>query len=127
MSLFNRLVLRFRCDSPTAIVSLGSKFGCDPKYAVNLLKIARTLDLNVIGVCFHVGTEVKDPQIYNTALSICREIFDDAKDLGYNFTFVDIGGGFDGAKGSSLESVKFGLIPNSSKLLTIFSKRLQKL
>lgn len=100
------MVLRIKCDSQTASVCLGNKFGAEPKLAMKLLKIAHDLDLNVIGVSFHVGTEVKDPPIYGTALSICRQIFDDAKTLGYNFTLVDIGGGFEGAKGTSIQKVR---------------------
>lgn len=72
---------------------------------MNLLTIARSLDLNIVGVCFHVGTQVQDSFIYKEALQICRRIFDEAKGLGYNFYLVDIGGGYEGAKGSSIKEV----------------------
>ena len=49
--------LIFRCvlrilppDDSKSQCQLGMKFGCHPKYAKNLLQVAKELDLDVIGV-----------------------------------------------------------------------------
>lgn len=104
--MFNfRLVLRIRCDSLSSTICLGKKYGCDPHCASNLLRIARDLDMNVIGICFHVGTENRDPTVFKTALSLCHELFEEAKTIGYNFTFLDIGGGFLGDSSGYFQKV----------------------
>lgn len=42
----------------------------------------------------------EDAHVYNDALMKCAELFHYGSTLGYNFTLLDIGGGFPGAKGS---------------------------
>lgn len=103
--LHDRLVLRIKSDSNDARVSLGQKFGCEPDEATQLLELAKTLNLNVVGLSFHVGTEVRDVTCYGSAIFICRKIFDDAKSLGFDFNLLDIGGGYEGAKGTTIQLV----------------------
>lgn len=98
-------MLRIKCDSNEARISLGQKFGCEPNEANQLLRLAKSLDLNVVGLSFHVGTEVKSAECYGRGIRICRKIFDDAKTLGYEFNLIDIGGGYEGAKGTTIKLV----------------------
>lgn len=42
----------------------------------------------------------EDVSVYNDALIKCAELFRYGSMLGYNFTLLDIGGGFPGATGS---------------------------
>jgi len=51
-----RLVIRIRCDAEAAQCQLGMKFGVEVQDAPELLAIAKTMDLDVIGVSFHVGS-----------------------------------------------------------------------
>lgn len=101
-----KLVLRIRCDAEKATCPLGKKFGCDPvTEAPRLIKIARSLNLDVIGISFHVGSGCADFPIYYKAISIARSLFDYAKDFGYDFNLLDIGGGFPGDFGTSIDEV----------------------
>ncbi|OMJ71868.1 hypothetical protein SteCoe_29813 [Stentor coeruleus] len=51
--------------------------------------------MNVIGVSFHVGSGCKSPNAFYYAIKNCKQLFDFAKcELGFNFTLLDIGGGF---------------------------------
>lgn len=101
-----KLVLRIRCEAKIAQCPLGLKFGCDPVYeAPNLLRLARDLDLQVVGISFHVGSGCKDPPVYREAIESARTLFDMAKDLGFNCELLDIGGGFPGDKGTSIEKI----------------------
>lgn len=59
--------------------------------APRLLKIAKELDLNVIGVSFHVGCGCKEPEVYGRAIKFARDIFNFALKIGYAFKFLDIG------------------------------------
>ncbi|XP_062559440.1 ornithine decarboxylase-like [Armigeres subalbatus] len=91
------LVLRIRYDSPNAMISLGKKFGCDPEHeAPYLLKYAKSLGLNVIGVSFHVGSGNKDPDCFYGAIKTTRSIFSVATELEFDLSILDIGGGLPG-------------------------------
>jgi ornithine decarboxylase len=91
-----QLVLRILADDPTAICSFGVKFGAPVSIALSLLRSARALDLNVIGVSFHVGSGCQNPSIYFDAIKSAKEIFEDGATLGFRMTLLDIGGGFPG-------------------------------
>ena len=49
---------------------------------------------------FHVGTMSENPAAYQGALAVCAELFQYGADIGYDFTLLDIGGGFPGEKNS---------------------------
>ncbi|XP_058054965.1 ornithine decarboxylase-like [Anopheles bellator] len=108
-----KLVIRIRCEAEKAQCPLGKKFGCDPvEEAPRLIKIARSLGLEVIGVSFHVGSGCADFPIYYKAISYARDLFDYAAKLGCNFNLLDIGGGFPGDTGTSIDEVS--MIVNSA-------------
>ena len=101
-----RLVLRIRCEAEHAQCPLGKKFGCDPiTEAPRLLKIAAGMGLDIIGISFHVGSGCKDYPIYFKAINICKDLFEQAENLGFQMTLLDIGGGFPGDKGKSIDEV----------------------
>jgi ornithine decarboxylase len=101
-----KIIIRIRCDAAVAQCQLGMKFGCDPVYeAPNLLRIARMMNLNVVGISFHVGSGCQDPPVFQRAIRHARTLFDMAKDLGYEPYLLDLGGGYPGNKGSSIEKI----------------------
>jgi ornithine decarboxylase len=63
---------------------------------LELLTAARGLDLNVIGVSFHIGSGCTDASAFNDAVKIARTVFDQGASLGFKFTLLDVGGGFPG-------------------------------
>lgn len=90
-------MLRIRCEAENAQCPLGAKFGCDPvTEAPKLLKVAKSMALNVTGISFHVGSGCRDYPIYYKAIGICKGLFDQAESLGFNMSLLDIGGGFPG-------------------------------
>lgn len=91
------MILRIRFDAKNSIICLGLKFGCDPVIeAPELIKLCKKLQMNLIGVSFHVGSGTQDYEIFERALATVRQIFDVAAVEGFNLKFVDIGGGFMG-------------------------------
>lgn len=89
------MVLRIRYSSDKAIYKLGKKFGCLPNTeATELLKLAKSLNLNVIGISFHIGSSCEDYESYCGAIAISRALFQFATDIGYKFRILDIGGMF---------------------------------
>jgi ornithine decarboxylase len=91
------VILRIRYDSTTSIINLGLKFGCDRMFeAPKLIELCKKLDLNLIGVSFHVGSGTEDGEIFGKAIAAVHNVFNVAKDIGFKMNFVDIGGGFMG-------------------------------
>ncbi|PWU16513.1 MAG: hypothetical protein C5B45_00295 [Chlamydiae bacterium] len=93
-----RRVLRIRVDDSKSICQLGMKFGCYEQHVPHLLRVAKDLEINVFGVSFHVGSDCQDIHAYAMALETSAKIFALAKTLGFDFTFLAIGGGFPGFK-----------------------------
>lgn len=90
-----RLVLRLRVSNAGAMVELSSKFGADPKEAVDLILEADRLGLVVEGLSFHVGSQTTNFENYVQAIDLAALIFRQAKERGYTkMNLLDIGGGF---------------------------------
>lgn len=91
-----RLVLRIKGDDSTSRCKFNIKFGADLENCYGLLKLAKQLDLNVVGVSFHNGSDCEDLNAYNKSISACRLIFDMGEEIGHKMNLLDIGGGFPG-------------------------------
>ena len=91
-----QLVLRILTDDSKSLCRLGLKFGAPLSTCSSLLQLARLLDLDVIGVSFHVGSGCKDPMQFADAIWRAKRVFDMGQEVGYDFKFLDIGGGFEG-------------------------------
>lgn len=101
-----RLVLRIRSDAATAQCPLGMKFGCDViTEAPSLLRLARSLELDVVGICFHVGSGCGEPLAYRRSIAAAHELFELASNIGFNMQLLDIGGGFPGNKDTSIDMI----------------------
>lgn len=108
-----KMVLRIRCDAKKALVQLGNKFGAFPKDAPRLMALARQLGVDIVGISFHVGTGCEEPEVFERCIAIGRQLFDQAaSDYGFNMTILDLGGGYPGHRGSSID--KFASIINAS-------------
>jgi ornithine decarboxylase len=89
------VVLRVRVPNTGAMVELSSKFGAAPGEAVDLILLAQTLGLTCEGLSFHVGSQTTNFSNYVEALSLCSNLFKEARDRGYaKMNLMDIGGGF---------------------------------
>ena len=90
------LFLRILTDDSSSLCRLSLKFGASLDSAEELLQLARQLDLNVVGVSFHVGSGASDPKSFLKAVQDSRVVFDQAAAQGYNMKTLDVGGGFCG-------------------------------
>ena len=89
------VVLRVRVTNTGAMVELSSKFGAAPGEAVDLILLAQKLGLTCEGLSFHVGSQTTNFNNYVEALSLCSNLFKEARDRGYSkMNLMDIGGGF---------------------------------
>ncbi|KAH0553399.1 Ornithine decarboxylase [Trichoglossum hirsutum] len=88
------LFLRIATDDTSSLCRLSLKFGASLDCTRNLLELAKQLDLNVVGVSFHVGSSSSDPDAFSKAVRDSRFVFDQANEVGLNLTTLDVGGGF---------------------------------
>ena len=109
-----RMVLRILADDSKSICAFGEKFGCSVKQSLSLLRKARRLGVNVVGVSFHVGSGCTDATVYDDAIYRAKIVFSYGKQVGYNFNFLDLGGGYPGMENNLPDSceVKKTIINN---------------
>src|SRR5450432_1228422 len=88
------LFLRIQTDDSSSLCRLSLKFGAALDSTDNLLKLAKELGLNVVGVSFHVGSGASDPLAFLKAVRDARVVFDQASTYGYSLRTLDVGGGF---------------------------------
>ena len=90
------LYLRILTDDSSSLCRLSLKFGASLDATKGLLDLAKELDLNVVGVSFHVGSGASDPQSFVKAVQDARTVFDQGEEIGYKLHTLDVGGGFTG-------------------------------
>ncbi|KAF2456644.1 pyridoxal-dependent decarboxylase [Lineolata rhizophorae] len=88
------LFLRILTDDSASLCRLSLKFGASLDSTKGLLELAKKLDLNVVGVAFHVGSGASDPKAFLQAVKDARTVFDQAAEVGYDLSVLDVGGGF---------------------------------
>ena len=105
-----KLVVRILTDDSKSLCRLGLKFGAPLVTVPGLLAKAKELNLDVIGVSFHVGSGCYDSSAFADAISRARMAFDMGKEAGYNFSLLDVGGGFEDATFEANASVLWSAI-----------------
>ncbi|KAG2529827.1 hypothetical protein JM16_001798 [Phytophthora kernoviae] len=91
-----KLVLRLQVDDSKARHQFGPKFGTPMADVPALLETAKRLNLNVVGVCFHVGVGVLEASAFVDAIVRAKQAFVMGLQAGYQFTLLNLGGGFAG-------------------------------
>ena len=93
--------------SDTAEWPLSRKFGCDPVMATDLLIQARDLGLVPYGVSFHVGSQQKSVAVWNDALLVVKDIFDQLlNEQNIKLQMINLGGGFPARYLSDVNPIK---------------------
>jgi ornithine decarboxylase len=100
-----QLIVRILADDSKSVCRFGVKFGAPLEVVPRLLTKARELHLDVIGVSFHVGSGCYDPTIYEDAVRRARDTFDMGSQIGYQFSLLDVGGGFEDGRLETAASV----------------------
>ncbi|QLQ80850.1 hypothetical protein HG537_0E02050 [Torulaspora globosa] len=92
----SQLLLRISTDDSTAQCRLSTKYGCEMQNVGQLLAAVKKLELNLVGVSFHVGSGASDFSVLHQAIKDAREVFDQACES-YGLPalkILDVGGGF---------------------------------
>lgn len=91
-----KLIVRIQTDDSKSRCKFNCKFGVSLDQVKELLQQAKIMELDIVGVSFHVGSGCDDENVYHTALCDCKKIYDMANDLGYKLSIIDLGGGYPG-------------------------------
>ncbi|KAI0398168.1 ornithine decarboxylase [Xylariaceae sp. FL0594] len=90
------LFLRILTDDSSSLCRLSLKFGASLDATDDLLRLAKELGLNVVGVSFHVGSGASDPLAFLKAVQDAHVVFKQAHSHGFDMKTLDVGGGFSG-------------------------------
>ena len=108
------LVLRIKTADENSVIQFSKKFGADRKDFEEIIKKCQELNLNLIGVSFHVGTGSYDTSTFSKAVEDSSNIFEMAKKYGFKLSLIDIGGGFPGIDNAEPTFEEFANAVNES-------------
>jgi len=109
-----KLVLRILPPPTKAQCNLGCKYGVLPERAPALLRKAKDMGMNLMGVSFHVGSGCLEAEAFSKAISAASTVFQEAERLGLNLEMLDIGGGFPGHEQGDISFAQISRYINSS-------------
>jgi ornithine decarboxylase len=101
-----KVFCRILCDAGGAEWPLSRKFGCAPEMAPRVLEHAHRLGLVAFGLSFHVGSQQRDPRMWDGALKAAASIFRDLAERGIALQMVNLGGGFPAKYVKNVPAVK---------------------
>ena len=93
---YAKLILRLAVDDSKSLCKFNKKFGCRLEQVDEVLRIAKTLKLDIVGFSFHVGSSCSSAENFYEAIRDCRSAADIAQSIGIRINTIDIGGGFPG-------------------------------
>ena len=109
-----QLITRILTDDSKSLCKLGAKFGASSQAIPILFETAHELGMNIIGVSFHVGSGCFDAQAFGDAVAVANQVFDLGEKYGFNFTLLDLGGGFPGHNAPGIQFTEISSILRTS-------------
>lgn len=91
-----QIILRICVDDTNSKCKFNSKFGCPLCNIPKIFERINSLQMNLVGFSFHVGSGCSDATSYYNAIKDCAMSYKLSKDYGFNISIIDIGGGFPG-------------------------------
>jgi len=91
-----RLLIRLKVDDTASKYKLGDKFGAKMDEVDQLLLTIKMLEMNVVGVAFHIGSDCSSSQGFATAIELAFQVSKKLNSYGFSMEILDIGGGFPG-------------------------------
>jgi ornithine decarboxylase len=97
-----RVILRLLVEASDADWPLSRKFGCSRREALRLMDRGRALGLDVAGISFHPGSQMREPAMWTSALDAALALWEAAETAGHTLRILNIGGGFPAFYGQPL-------------------------
>uniref|UniRef100_A0A8C5M2F7 Orn/DAP/Arg decarboxylase 2 N-terminal domain-containing protein n=1 Tax=Leptobrachium leishanense TaxID=445787 RepID=A0A8C5M2F7_9ANUR len=109
-----KMVLRIATKDSKSSYCMNAKFGAPLNTCRHLLETAKNLNIEVIGVSFHVGSACSDPQLFAQSIEDAHLVFDIASEFQHKMTLLDIGGGFPGIMEAKISFEEIAAVVNSA-------------
>ncbi|XP_015273244.1 PREDICTED: antizyme inhibitor 2 isoform X1 [Gekko japonicus] len=93
-----RMILSLATDESRSSGHPTMRFGATLKSCRHLLETAKDMNVEVVGVSFHIRSGCTDPQIFTQSIADAHLVFKMGAELGYKMCLLGIGGGFPGAE-----------------------------
>ncbi|CCH61667.1 hypothetical protein TBLA_0F01240 [Henningerozyma blattae CBS 6284] len=91
----SELFIRIATDDESAQCRLSTKYGCHLDQVDSLLQTVKELELNLVGVAFHVGSGASDYNSLYKAIRDSKYVFNRVEEMGLpSLKVLDVGGGF---------------------------------
>jgi ornithine decarboxylase len=97
-----RVIIRMLVEESAADWPLSRKLGCSRREALRLMTLGRELGLDVAGVSFHPGSQMREASMWAPALNAAVAIWEEAIAAGHDLRILNIGGGFPAFYGDPL-------------------------
>jgi ornithine decarboxylase len=89
-----QVYIRLIVEASGADWPLTRKFGTSRDKVLTLMGLARDLGLAPVGLSFHVGSQTRDPAMWDNTLDQVAVIWNEARAAGFALDLLNIGGGF---------------------------------
>ncbi|HVH01687.1 MAG TPA: type III PLP-dependent enzyme [Amaricoccus sp.] len=101
-----RVIVRMLVEVSEADWPLSRKFGCSRREALRLMDLGQALGLDVAGISFHAGSQMREPSMWAPALDAALALWEDAQGAGHDLRILNIGGGFPAFYGQPLPATE---------------------
>ena len=105
-----KILLRILADNCNSAFKFNIKFGIHKKNIIKFFKTVKLLELDLVGISFHVGSRTTDINSYKNTLQDAYEVFNQAKEFNFNLSIIDIGGGFPSHDLPNMSLKKLGIL-----------------
>jgi ornithine decarboxylase len=90
----SKVIFRIILEGGHADWPLSRKFGAHPDMIYHLIKLGKELGIDPYGISFHVGSQQRDIGQWDSAISMCKYLFDTLRQDGIELKAINLGGGF---------------------------------
>jgi ornithine decarboxylase len=101
-----RVLVRLLIEESEADWPLCRKFGASRREALRLMDLARFLGLEVAGISFHAGSQLREPAMWRGALDAALALWTEAAEAGHPLSLLNIGGGFPAFYGQEMPATE---------------------
>ena len=89
-----QVLIRLSFPNKEAQCDLSAKFGVLPDKSLAMLRKAKEMGYNILGLSFHVGSQMGTPAKHIEAITFASELLMKSREEGINLKVIDMGGGF---------------------------------
>ena len=87
-------LVRICVDDRNSKIPFSGKFGLDPEKIKDLGIYAKSKNIELKGISFHVGSGGNDGKVYYKSISIAKQLNNELQEQNHQSNIIDIGGGF---------------------------------